>query len=183
MLRVRILQCGAIVTFFGREPHHSHQQPVQGFVRGRAEGQPIDLPNWSMLVKVNAGDTLGRLTVLEGRMAPQLAGPPAHVHSGHDETFVVIEGRMRFRTGDTFSTAVPGEIVFASRQLAHGFNNPFDDPARYIAILTPSGYENYFARVAEHVARTGAMPDHEQARELMAEYDTVLAPPLADVAV
>jgi hypothetical protein len=90
---------------------------------------------------------------------------------------------MRFRTGDTFSTAVPGETVFASRQLAHGFNNPFDDPARYIAVLTPSGYENYFARVAEHVARTGAMPDHEQARELMAEYDTVLAPPLADVAV
>ena len=183
MPRLRILQCGAIVTFFGQEPHHSHQQPVQGFVRGRDEGQPIDLPNWSMLVKVNAGDTLGRLTVLEGRMAPQLAGPPAHVHSGHDETFVVIEGRMRFRTGDTFSTAVPGETVFASRQLAHGFNNPFDDPARYIAILTPSGYENYFARVAEHVARTGAMPDHEQARELMAEYDTVLAPPLADVAV
>jgi hypothetical protein len=27
------------------------------------------------------------------------------------------------------------------------------------------------------------MPDHEQARELMAEYDTVLAPPLTDVAV
>jgi uncharacterized cupin superfamily protein len=136
-----------------------------------------------MLVKVQAGDMVGRLTVLEGRMAPQLAGPPTHVHSGHDETFVVIENRMRFRTGDSFSTAVPGETVFASRQLAPGFNNPFDDPAGYIAILTPSRYENYFARVAEHVARTRAMPDHEQTRELMAEYDTVLAPPLADVAL
>jgi quercetin dioxygenase-like cupin family protein len=170
------------VTFFGQEPHHSHQ-PVQGFTRGRDEGQAIDLPNWSMLVKVKAGDTLGRLTALESRMAPQLAGPPAHVHGAHDETFVVLEGQMRFRTGDSFYTAVPGEIVFASRQLAHGFNNPFDDAARYIAILTPSGYENYFVKVAEHVARTGAMPDHEQTRELMAEYDTVLAPPLADPAV
>ena len=65
-----------------------------------------------MLVKVKAGDTLGRLTVLEGRMAPQLAGPPAHVHGAHDETFVVLEGQMRFRTGDGFCTAVPGEIVF-----------------------------------------------------------------------
>lgn len=55
-----------------------------------------------MLVKVKAGDTLGRLTVLEGRMAPQLAGPPAHVHGAHDETFVVVEGQMRFRTGDSF---------------------------------------------------------------------------------
>jgi uncharacterized cupin superfamily protein len=170
------------VTFFGQEPHHSHQ-PVQGFARRRDEGQAIDLPNWSMLVKVKAGDTLGRLTVLEGRMAPQLAGPPAHVHGAHDETFVVLEGQMRFRTGDSFYTAVPGEIVFASRQLAHGFNNPFDDAARYIAILTPSGYENYFVKVAEQVARTGAMPDHVQTRELMAEYDTVLAPPLADPAV
>ena len=50
------------------------------------------------LIKVAAEDTLGRMTLLEGRMGPQHVGPPAHIHYGHDETFLMIEGRMRFRT-------------------------------------------------------------------------------------
>lgn len=133
-----------------------------------------------MLIKVTPGDTLGRLTVIEGRMTPKLAGPPAHIHDGHDETFVVIDGRMRFRVGDQFHTAVPGETMFASRRLAHGFSNPFDEPARYVAILTPSGYEQYFARVAEHVGRTGEMPGPARTQELMSEHSTVLAPTLVD---
>jgi len=70
--------------------------------------------------------------------------------------------------------------MFASRGLAHGFSNPFDEPARYVAILTPSGYEEYFAKVAEHAARTGEMPDPARTLELMAQHSTVLAPQLAD---
>ncbi|WP_131744987.1 cupin domain-containing protein [Frankia sp. Cppng1_Ct_nod] len=162
----------------GRFP--AGQQPVRGFVRGRDEGRRIDLPNWSMLVKVTDGDTLGRLTVLEGRMGPRQPGPLPHVHEGHDETFVLVEGRLRFRVGDGFRTAVAGETVFASRRLAHGFGNPFDEPARYVAILTPSGYEDYFADVAEHVTRTGALPGRALTQELMAPHRTVLAPSLPD---
>lgn len=165
-----------------REPDDglAAEQPVHGFTRSRDDGERIELPNWSMLVKVAAADTLGRLTVLEGRMAPQLSGPPGHVHDGHDETFIVLEGRMRFRIGDGFQTAVPGETMFASRRLAHGFNNPYDEPARYVAILTPSGYEDYFRKVSAHVAATGAMPDPDLTRDLMAQHHTILAPPLSD---
>jgi quercetin dioxygenase-like cupin family protein len=74
-------------------------QPVQGFARTWDEGQPIELPGWSVRVKVSAADTRGRLTVLRGEMAPHLPGPAAHVHAEHDETFVVLSGRMRFRGG------------------------------------------------------------------------------------
>ncbi len=148
------------MTFEGAVGHGGAGQLAQGFVRRPEDGQSIDLPGWSMLVKVTACDTLGRLTVIEGRMAPQLAGPPAHVHDGHDETFVILEGRMRFRVDDG--------------------SNPFDEPARYIAILTPSGYEDYFAKVAEHVDRSGTMPDPDQTRVLMAQRHTVLAPFLVD---
>jgi mannose-6-phosphate isomerase-like protein (cupin superfamily) len=166
---------------FDPPPGDEHdRQPVLGFARGRDEGPRIELPGWSMLVKVAAGDTLGRLTVLQGRMASRVAGPAAHIHHGHDETFVILEGRMRFRVGDRFHTAVRGETVFAGRHLAHGFGNPFDDPARYVAVLSPSGYEGYFTEVAEHVSRTGVMPDPELVRELMAQHRTVLAPAMPD---
>jgi mannose-6-phosphate isomerase-like protein (cupin superfamily) len=166
------------VTFGVQDPDGA--QPVRGFVQGDGQGRRIDLPNWSMLVKVTADDTLGRLTVLEGRMGAREPGPVPHVHEGHDETFVLLEGRLRFRIGDGFHTAVAGETMFASRRLAHGFGNPFDEPARYVAILTPSGYEDYFAEVAEHAASTGAMPTPAVTRELMARHRTFPAPPLED---
>jgi len=168
------------VTFGPTEHRRQHEQLGQGFARSREDGEKIDLPKWTMLVKVAANDTLGRLTLIEGRMAPQLVGPPAHIHDGHDETFVVLEGRMRFRIGDGFHTAVPGETIFAGRRLAHGFSNPFDEAARYLVILTPSGYEDYFAKVSEHVGRTGEMPDPVRTQKLMAEHATVVAPVLAD---
>lgn len=85
---------------------------------------------------------------------------------------MVAEGLLLFRLGDGFHTALAGETVFASRLLAHGFGNPFDEPARYVAILTPSGYEDYFAEVAEHVARTGALPGRALTRELMVRHRT-----------
>ncbi len=156
------------------------EQPVQGFARTQDDGQPIELPGWSMRVKVTAADTQGRLTVLHGEMAAHLSGPLPHVHAGHDETFVVLAGRMRFRLGDRFHTAVPGETIYASRRIVHGFSNPHDEPARYVAILTPSGYEDYFRAVAAHVAGTGAMPDPALTGELMAQHQTVLTDPLPD---
>jgi len=58
--------------------------------------------------------------------------------------------------GDNFQTAVAGSTVFAGRHLAHGFGNPFDEPASYAVVLRPSGYEGYFAEVAAHRRRCGS---------------------------
>lgn len=133
-----------------------------------------------MQVKVGAADTGGLIAVIEGEMAPGLPGAPAHIHADHDETFIVLDGRLRFRIGSRFHTALPGEVVYASRDFAHGFANPFNEPARYMAVLSPSGYEEYFSALASHVATQGAMPEPDQIATLMGRHRTVLAPPLAD---
>lgn len=153
---------------------------MRSFLVGTQGGRSIDLPGWSMRVKVTADDTLGDVTVFDGRMAPRTAGPIAHIHDCHDETFVVLDGRLRFRLGEAFLTATVGDTVFASRRVAHGFGNPFDDEAHYLVVLTPSGYEGYFAELAAHLARTGTPPDPDQARALRARYATELAPSVAD---
>ncbi len=130
----------------------------RGHVLGANEGSAIELPGWSMTVKVAASDTGGAMTLLEATMAPGHAGPIAHVHASHDESFFLLSGELRFRVGDAIRTVVPGEVVFASRGLAHGFSNPSDVPARYLAALTPSGYEMYFDRLAALIRRLGAPP-------------------------
>ena len=65
--------------------------------------------------------------------------------------------------------------MFASRGLAHGFSTPQSEEARYLVALTPSGYEFYFERLAQHIRRNGTMPGQEELASLMAEHGTFLA--------
>ncbi len=141
-------------------------------------GHPIELPAWSMLVKVGAEATGGTLTVLHAEMGARHAGPPEHIHDNHDETFLVLEGSLRFRLGDRYQSVDAGSMVFAPRGLAHGFANPCGHPATYVATLTPSGYEKYFERVADHFKRTGDLPDPATTEEWMAATSTRLASPI-----
>jgi mannose-6-phosphate isomerase-like protein (cupin superfamily) len=142
---------------------------------GQDEGTLLALPGWQMRVKVSASDTAGSMTLLEARMAGNHAGPAEHIHVGHDESFFVLSGQLRFRVGDGYRTATSGETVFASRGLAHGFSNPTDQEARYLVALTPSGYEFYFERLATLVRKHGAMPSKDELARLMAEHGTFLA--------
>ena len=81
-------------------------------------------------------------------MAPGHRGPLEHLHTGHDEAFFMLSGALRFRVGSDHRQLTTGETVFASRGLAHGFSNEGTEPARYLAMLSPSGYEFYFERLA-----------------------------------
>jgi mannose-6-phosphate isomerase-like protein (cupin superfamily) len=47
-------------------------------------------------------------------------GPDPHTHP-YSETFIVLEGRGRFRYGDGFVEAGAGEIVVVPPNTAHGF--------------------------------------------------------------
>ncbi len=144
----------------------------RGFVVPLGEGDLVELLGWTYRVKVSASDTAGALTVLEGQMAPGHRGPLEHVHTGHDEAFFILSGKLRFRVGAAYRELVPGETVFASRGLAHGFANDGTEPARFLTMLSPSGYEFYFERLAALLRKCGAMPDRETLLRLMAEHGT-----------
>jgi mannose-6-phosphate isomerase-like protein (cupin superfamily) len=47
-------------------------------------------------------------------------GPDAHTHP-YSETFIVLEGRGRFRYGDGYVEAKAGDIVVVPPGIAHGF--------------------------------------------------------------
>ncbi len=155
---------------------------TDGFVVAPGRGQAIELPGWSMLVKVEADVTHGALTVVHARMDAEHSGPAEHIHDAHDETFFVLTGTLRFRLDDYYHMVEPGGTVFAPRGHAHGFSNPMGEPASYVAMLTPSGYERYFEQVADHLRRTGDLPDEATARAWMAATKTRLANPPEDSA-
>jgi mannose-6-phosphate isomerase-like protein (cupin superfamily) len=150
-----------------------------GFVIATHAGHLIELPAWTMHVQLSAEQTDGHMTLIYNRMEAFHRGPLPHIHTGHDEAFFVIEGSLELRLGDVVRTAGVGETAFAGRGLAHGFANPNASPAVYLLMLTPSGYEDYFEKVARHFAATGDMPDRAVTARLMAEHHTTMVEPLA----
>jgi mannose-6-phosphate isomerase-like protein (cupin superfamily) len=69
-----------------------------------------------------------------------------HVHSRHDETFVVIQGTYRVRLDDKIVTVEAGEIVFVPRGTAHTFRHVGPDSGRMLNVISPAdGADMIFA--------------------------------------
>ncbi len=107
-------------------------------------------------ILISGEDTGGVFSIWEGKQKPG-SEPPLHVHHGNDETFVVLEGRMRIRIGDSVYDAGPGDIVFAPKGIPHAFKIQ-SEYARALTVCTPSGFEEWF-RVLGEPAASFDLPD------------------------
>jgi len=88
----------------------------------------------------------GHLSVIENVVPPRWAGPHLHTHD-FDEGFYLLEGELVFQVEEELIAKRAGELVFAPRNVAHTFANHSDQPARYVLVCTPAGFERYFARM------------------------------------
>ena len=74
---------------------------------------------------------------------------PRHIHEREDETFVVLTGQCEFwLEGETF-TRGPGETAFIPRGKNHALRVIGHEPSRHLVILTPGGFEGFFADMAK----------------------------------
>ena len=121
---------------------------AEAVVSGPGEGRTIEGPVGGPLTfKARGERTGGRLTAFENVIAAG-EGPPFHRHAHEDESWYVIEGRLRFRLGDDISDAPAGAFVFVPRGVPHCFQNTGDGDARILVVFTPSGMERFFDRFA-----------------------------------
>ncbi len=96
---------------------------------------------------LSTAETAGAMSIVDS-LSPVNSGPPRHVHLAEDETFVLISGEVRFwLEGETF-TRGPGETVFVPRGREHTFRVIGNAPSRHLVILTPGGFEAFFAEMA-----------------------------------
>ena len=118
------------------------------FAVGPGEGSTVQGPAGGPLTyKVRGEQTAGTLTVFENVIAPG-DGPPLQVHASEDESWYVIEGRLRFRLDEEMRGAPAGSFVFVPRGIRHCFQNVGGQPARILVLFTPSGMERFFDRFA-----------------------------------
>lgn len=99
------------------------------------------------VMKLSAAQTGGALS-LWFETVPPGGGPPPHVHRAEDEVFIVTEGEITFLSGDRSWVAAAGAVVFAPRGIPHTFRNETERQARFIGLVTPGGFDNYFRETA-----------------------------------
>jgi quercetin dioxygenase-like cupin family protein len=97
---------------------------------------------------LSTADSGGAMSIVDS-VSSAHSGPPRHIHHAEDETFVIFSGEVLFwLEGETF-TRRSGETVFVARGKEHTFRVIGDQPARHLVILTPGGFEGFFAEMAE----------------------------------
>jgi quercetin dioxygenase-like cupin family protein len=114
-------------------------------------------------------DTGGTAAFVLHPLAPRALGSPVHTHHREDEWTYVLDGQVGVLLGDRTWVAGPGDLVLKPRGVPHAFWNPGDTPARMLEVITPGGFEGYFARLAGMLAG-GAPPDLQALGALAAEF-------------
>lgn len=102
-------------------------------------------------------------------LAPRALGSPVHTHQHEDEWSYVLSGDVGIELDGTTSVARPGDLVAKPRGVPHAFWNAGDAPARLLEVITPGGFERYFAELAD-ILPAGGPPDLQALAGLAQRY-------------
>ena len=138
-------------------------------------GERADFPVLGNRFLLRGDATDGRFGLVEHAIAPRALAAPTHTHEHEDEYSFVLSGRMGALIGDEVVEAGPGDLVLKPRGIPHAFWNPTDQPARILELISPGGFESYFADLGEILSKPGP-PDLTALGELAARYELVMEP-------
>ena len=90
-------------------------------------------------------------------------------YTKEEDIDLILEGEVGVQVGDETFVARAGDFVLKPRGVPHAFWNPTDEPARLLDVITPGGFERYFAGLGE-LFRSSPIPDIQALGQLAAEY-------------
>jgi quercetin dioxygenase-like cupin family protein len=136
--------------------------------------KPLSIFGEDVYIKVDGKQTGGAWSMIE-QVSPPGGGPPVHCHSREDESFYVVEGELLFLVGEERIAAHAGDFLWAPRNIPHTFLNVGAVPSRVTVVMSPSGMEEFFLKLA---AIPGP-PNPDLIAPLFAEYGLqLLGPPI-----
>ncbi|MEA2397287.1 MAG: hypothetical protein QOK25_843 [Thermoleophilaceae bacterium] len=139
-------------------------------VLGPTGGESVDLGGLGVRFMIDSARAGGGFSLVEHPIAPRTLAAPMHRHENEDEYSYVLRGRVGVQLGDEVLEAGPGDLVFKPRHQWHAFWNPGDEPALLLEIISPGGFERYFAEIAPLLPPNREEPDFEALGAVMARY-------------
>jgi mannose-6-phosphate isomerase-like protein (cupin superfamily) len=149
-------------------------EAVAAKIVGPKDGKSGFLGSIGVRFMVDGHEAGERFSVVEHPMSPRALAAPLHRHAREDEYSYVLEGRMGALLGDEVVTAGPGDLVFKPRNQWHTFWNAGDAPARILEIISPAGFERFFAEMVD--LGGVAQADEQLMIDLCARYELEMDP-------
>ena len=133
-------------------------------VLGPGEGETMTVFGNELTIK-----TGGAFCLIDYTAVPGFPGPPPHVHHETVDSFYGLEGELTVQLGDETQTLGPGSFVLVPPETVHTFSNPSDRPVRFLSLMSPGGFEQYFRDLRD--AFGDGPPDFARIGEIAARYD------------
>jgi mannose-6-phosphate isomerase-like protein (cupin superfamily) len=127
-------------------------------VVGPRDGKAGFLGSIGVRFMIDGAEAGKRFSLVEHPMSARALAAPLHRHTREDEYSYVLEGRMGALLGDEVLVASPGDLVFKPCNQWHTFWNAGDEPARILEIISPAGFERFFAELVDLGGVAGASP-------------------------
>jgi mannose-6-phosphate isomerase-like protein (cupin superfamily) len=135
---------------------------------GPTDGESVAIQTIGVRFMIPGVDTDARFSLVEHPIPPRALAAPLHRHNREDEYSYVLKGRMGALLGDDVVEAGPGDLVYKPRNQWHTFWNAGDEPCLILELISPAGFEQFFAELAS--ITTGGVPDPEAMGELCERY-------------
>src|SRR6266480_2637516 len=143
-------------------------------VVGPGDGKAGFLGSIGVRFMIDGEEAGERFSLVEHPMSARALAAPLHRHSREDEYSYVLEGRVGALLGDDVLVGGPGDLMFKPRNQWHTFWNAGNEPARLLEIISPGGFERFFAELVDLGGVTQADP--QTLAELCARYELEMNP-------
>jgi len=120
-------------------------------------------------VLVRAEQTGGQCSAVIGGAEPGFAGPPPHRHPDFTEVYILLAGRLELRRGDELLELASEDVAVVPAGVVHSFRVLSEEPARWVNLWAPGGFEGYFEEAAAALP-ADAPPDPAALASIAARY-------------
>ncbi|MFF7635918.1 cupin domain-containing protein [Kitasatospora sp. NPDC008050] len=120
-----------------------------GYLLPSREGHAIAAIGLGITMKTDGTSTHDAYSMFEYTIPARVDGPPPHLHTREDESFICLAGRLDVRLGDEEFVLEHGDYLFLPRDVVHAFRNPYGEESRVISVVSPAGLEKYYQALAD----------------------------------
>ncbi len=122
--------------------------PQARIVLSPDEGEASEFGGLGVRFMIDGVQSGGNFALVEHPIGPRVLAAPMHTHRHEDEYTYVLEGEIGVQIGEEVLVGRQGDLIFKPRGVPHAFWNASDEPARALEIISPAGFERYFAELA-----------------------------------
>lgn len=120
-----------------------------GYLLASRAGTAIAAIGLGITTKTDGKSTHDAYSMFEYAIPAKTSGPPPHVHTREDESFICLAGRLDVHLGGQDFVLEHGDYLFLPRDVVHTFRNSSEEEARVISVVSPAGLERYYQALAD----------------------------------